>query len=366
MTRLHNPPAHTKQVFAELPTRRAGQPGAIRIGMGRARVGTDKRTLLLGAVLSGVGVVLATWSVASGTIDFSLKELLNALLLRGETTTELVVWSIRLPRAVAAIAVGMALGAAGCVFQSVSRNALGSPDIIGFTTGAATGAVMQIVRFNAGAVATALAAVAAGVLTALVVYLLSRNRGTTGGYRLVLVGIGVSAMLSAVNTLLLAWGELDLAVKARIWLSGSLNAREWMDVIPAVIGLMVCLPVLIGLSRELNILEMGDDQAKQLGVNTERTRLITMIAGVALTSVAVAAAGPIVFIALAAPQIVRRLTGTARVQVISSALFGAVLLLAADMTSRNLPTNFAVPVGLTTGVLGGVYLLWILTRQRAV
>ncbi|WP_211439500.1 FecCD family ABC transporter permease [Corynebacterium glutamicum] len=338
----------------------------MRVALGRMQVFVEKRTALLALALCLAAAALAVYSVASGTINYSLAEVMSALALRGEDKTELVIWSIRLPRAVAAIAVGMALGAAGSVFQSISRNALGSPDVIGFTTGAATGAVLQIVLYNKGATATALSAVAFGVVTAVIVYLLSRNRGSTGGYRLVLIGIGVSAMLSALNTLLLAWGDLDLAVKARIWLSGSLNAREWNDVYPTLIALAICLPMLIYYSRPLNILEMGDDQAKQLGVNTERLRLIVMILGVLLTSVAVAAAGPIAFIALAAPQIVSRITGAARVQVVCSGLFGAVLLLAADMISRNLPTSYAVPVGLTTGVIGGFYLLWILTRQKAV
>ncbi|BAU97201.1 iron-siderophore uptake ABC transporter permease [Corynebacterium suranareeae] len=338
----------------------------MRVALGRVQVGVEKRTAFLALSLLLAAAVLAAYSVASGTINYSLSDVLSALALRGEDKTELVIWSIRLPRAVAAIAVGMALGAAGSVFQSISRNALGSPDVIGFTTGAATGAVLQIVLYNKGAAATALSAVIFGVITAVIVYLLSRNRGTTGGYRLVLIGIGVSAMLSALNTLLLAWGDLDLAVKARIWLSGSLNAREWQDVYPALIALIICLPLLIYYSRPLNILEMGDDQAKQLGINTEQLRLIVMVLGVLLTSVAVAAAGPIAFIALAAPQIVSRITAAARVQVICSGLFGAVLLLAADMISRNLPTSYAVPVGLTTGVIGGFYLLWILTRQKAV
>lgn len=338
----------------------------MRVALGRVQVFVEKRTALLALALCLAAAALAVYSVASGTINYSLAEVASALALRGEDKTELVIWSIRLPRAVAAIAVGMALGAAGSVFQSISRNALGSPDVIGFTTGAATGAVLQIVLYNKGATATALSAVTFGVITAVIVYLLSRNRGSTGGYRLVLIGIGVSAMLSALNTLLLAWGDLDLAVKARIWLSGSLNAREWNDVYPALVALAICLPMLIYYSRPLNILEMGDDQAKQLGVNTERLRLIVMILGVLLTSVAVAAAGPIAFIALAAPQIVSRITGAARVQVICSGLFGAVLLLDADMISRNLPTSYAVPVGLTTGVIGGFYLLWILTRQKAV
>lgn len=341
------------------------QPGVLRCELGALKVRIEIRTLVVIAVLALLGAVLSVMSMSSGAIEYSVSEVLSALTGTSDDRTSLVVWEIRLPRAIAAIAVGMALGAAGCVFQSLSRNALGSPDIIGFTTGAATGAVVQIVFFNKGSSATALAAIIAGVLSALVVYVLSRNRGTTGGYRLVLVGIGVSAMLSAFNTMLLAFGDLDLAVKARIWLSGSLNAREWPDVIPAVIGLLILMPVLIALSRHLDILEMGDDQAKQLGINAEKTRLWVMLAGVALTAVSVAAAGPISFVALAAPQIVRRLTRGARVQVFCSALFGAVLLLAADLLSRSLPTAYAVPVGLTTGVIGGVYLLWVLSRQKA-
>lgn len=339
----------------------------LRLRFGRAHLGTSRRTLILGVVLWAALLGLTLGSLASGSITLGFGEIFAALGHQaGEARTEKIIWDIRLPRVVTGITVGLALGAAGCVFQSVSRNALGSPDIIGFTTGAATGAVVQIVFFDRGSTATALAAVTTGMITALVVYLLSRKRGSSGGSRLVLIGIGVGAMLSAVNTMVLAYGELDLTVKARIWLSGSLNSRAWSDAMPVLLTLLIALPLLIWLSRSLDVLEMGDDQAQQLGVNTEKVRLATMVLGVALTAAAVAAAGPIAFIALAAPQLVRQLTRAAKVQVISSALVGAVLLVAADLVSVHLPVNIAMPVGLTTGLIGGLYLLLLLSRQKAV
>jgi iron complex transport system permease protein len=338
----------------------------LRLHLGPLHLRIEMRTLLLCIVLAVVVLAGAITSLTVGTIRLGLKEAALAVVHRSGSRAELVVWKIRLPRAVTGIAVGAALGAAGCVFQSISRNALGSPDVIGFTTGAATGAVLQIVFLGEGPVATALAAVGAGGVTAVAVYLLSRHQGTSGGYRLVLVGIGVSAMLGAVNTMVLAYGDLDLATKARIWLSGSLNARTWADAAPAVVAVIVCIPVLIGFARRLDVLEMGDDQARQLGVHAERTRMVVMLVGVALTAASVAAAGPIAFVALAAPQVVGRITLAARVQVVGSALTGAALLVLADLLSTTLPVGVSLPVGLVTGVIGGVYLIWLLTRQRAV
>jgi iron complex transport system permease protein len=338
----------------------------LRLHLGPLHLRIEMRTLVLCIVLAVVVLAGAITSLTVGTIRLGLKEAALAVVHRSGARAELVVWKIRLPRAVTGIAVGAALGAAGCVFQSISRNALGSPDVIGFTTGAATGAVLQIVFLGEGPVATALAAVGAGGVTAVAVYLLSRHQGTSGGYRLVLVGIGVSAMLGAVNTMVLAYGDLDLATKARIWLSGSLNARTWADAAPAVVAVIVCIPVLIGFARRLDVLEMGDDQARQLGVHAERTRMVVMLVGVALTAASVAAAGPIAFVALAAPQVVGRITLAARVQVVGSALTGAALLVLADLLSTTLPVGVSLPVGLVTGVIGGVYLIWLLTRQRAV
>lgn len=336
----------------------------LRLKLGKIHLQIEKRTIALVIILTVIIVLLSLLSLSTGTIQFSTQQVFAALLRNSDNRTELVIWGIRLPRVVAALIVGSALGAAGGVFQSVSRNALGSPDVIGFTTGAATGAVIEIVFFNLGPIATSLAAICSGLLTAVIVYLLARNHGRSGGYRLVLIGIGISAMLSAANSLILAKGNIDLAIKAQLWLSGSLNAREWIDVYPALIGMFMFLPLLVFAARKLDILEMGDEQAQQLGIRIETQRFTVMFSGVALTAVSVATAGPIAFIALAGPQITRRLTRSGRVQVLSSALFGASLLLSADVLSQNIPVGFALPVGLTTGLIGGMYLLWILTKEN--
>ncbi|MGQ4538486.1 FecCD family ABC transporter permease [Dermabacteraceae bacterium P7074] len=341
--------------------------GISRISLGGARLELHPRTLRVGAALVLLLLVGTLAQLASGTIRIPLPDILLTLL--GESSSNrnnLVVWELRAPRAVTGIAVGLALGAAGSVFQSVSRNALGSPDIIGFTRGAAAGAVVQIVFFNAGPVATAVSAVLAGLLTALVVYVLARRGRTTGGSRLILVGIGVGAFLAAMNTLLLARADIDLATKARVWLSGSLNARTWDDAAPVVIAVVLLLPLLAYYSRNLDILEMGDDQALQLGINPEKVRRVVLVAGTVLTAASVSAAGPIAFVALAAPHITSDLVRHARVHVVTSALMGAVLLVGADLLAIYISVRLATPVGLVTGTLGGAYLLWILTRSRNV
>lgn len=361
------PPASrsaSRPLPAPAPTR---IPREWHLSLGSVRVRVSVRTAVVSTGLILLLAALSLVTLMTGKIALSPAEVLATLTGRTDDARAIqVVSSIRVPRALTGIAVGMALGGAGCVFQSVSRNALGSPDVIGFTTGAATGAVVQIVVFDAGPAATSLAAVATGLLTAVLVYTLSRSNGTTGGYRLVLVGIGVSAFLAALNTLVLARGDLDLATRARIWLSGSLNARTWADAWPVVVAVVVLLPLLCAQARRLDALEMGDDQALQLGVHAERTRVVTMLAAVVLTAAAVGAAGPIAFVALAAPQLASRLTRVPRVQVLTAALTGAALLVAADVVSVHLPLRAALPVGLATGALGGCYLLWLLTRTRQV
>lgn len=324
------------------------------------------RTAVAGAVLAAAAVLLAAAAMRTGTIALSFSDVLAAVAGNADATTNAVVRRIRLPRAVTALAVGACLGAAGAAFQSVSRNALGSPDIIGFTTGSATGAVAQIILFDAGAGATALWAVGGGLLAAGLVYLLSRHSGVTGGYRLVLVGIGVGAMLSALNSVLLAKGDSALAAEAHLWLSGSLSARTWDHALPVLLALLVLLPVLLGAGRSLSLMEMGDETARSLGVRVEGTRIITMAAAVGLTAAATAAVGPLAFVALAAPQLAVRLTRSTAVPIGTGALMGAVLVAGSDLLAQQLPVRAALPIGLMTGLVGGIYLLWLLTRSRQV
>ncbi|MFJ4029017.1 FecCD family ABC transporter permease [Paenarthrobacter sp. NPDC089989] len=333
--------------------------------LGRYSVLWHPRTVMVVAALLVLVLVLGIVSMGTGTIRLSFGEVVGTLLGQNQNAgITKVVTGIRLPRLVTAVFVGASLGMAGAVFQSISRNALGSPDIIGFTTGSATGAVLQIVVFNAGAAATAVAAVLGGLVTAAVVYLLSIKGGVTGGYRLVLIGIGVGSILGALNTLLLAKGSLELAQSAFLWLSGSLNARSWDQALPVGVGFLVLAPVIMGYGRNLNLMELGDDSARQLGVRVERSRLMLMGAAVALTALATAAAGPIAFIALAAPQLVLRLTRASRVPLLSGAVMGAALLVGSDLLTIYLPVRAAIPIGLMTGLVGGAYLLWLLTRSR--
>lgn len=325
------------------------------------------RSLVACAVLVATVLLLAALLIGTGTLSFTLREVIESLVGSGsDPLTEKVVTVIRLPRVLTAAFVGGSLGMAGAIFQSISRNALGSPDIIGFTTGAATGAIMQIVLYNAGPVETSVAAILSGMATAAIVFILSLRGRTTGGYRLVLVGIGVGALLSGVNTVLLVMGDLDQAASAQLWLAGSLDTRTWSHVWPAAIGFAVIIPVVVTHARNLELVEMGDDVASQLGIHVERTRLILVMAAVGLTAIATAAAGPIAFVALAAPQIARRLTASPGVPMVSGALTGMALLLAADLASQHLPLASKMPIGLTTGLLGGLYLLWLLARSKSI
>ncbi|WP_208379113.1 FecCD family ABC transporter permease [Cumulibacter soli] len=324
------------------------------------------RLIIVSAVLLAIMIILGIWAMTIGKLPISFADVFASLFGLEDIKYERVVHHIRLPRVVTAIFAGAALGASGAVFQSVSRNALGSPDVIGFTVGAATGAILQIVVFRAPAAQVALGAIIGGVVTALVVYLLSVKHGVSGGYRLILTGIGVGAICAAINDLLLVSGDLDDAVTANLWLSGSLDARTWEHAIPVMVGVVVLLPLISILARRATLMEMGDDLARQLGVPVERTRVFLMLAAVLLAALATAAAGPIAFVALAAPQIVARLTAARGMPVVSAALMGACLLVGADVIAQLLPISASVPIGRMTGIIGGVYLLYLISRSRQV
>lgn len=325
------------------------------------------RTALVCAALAGIAAGLAVALLGTGTLAFSPAEILAALAGEGrDPMAEKVVWGLRLPRVVTACCVGAALGMAGAIFQSVSRNALGSPDIIGFTAGAATGAIVQIILFDADPLAVSLAAALASMAMAVLVFLLALKGRVTGGYRLVLVGLGVGATLTGVNTILLVASDLDRSMSAQLWLAGSLAARSWAHAGPAALGLALIVPVALLHARRLALLEMGDDAASQLGIAVERTRLSMVMTAVGLTALATAAAGPIAFIALAAPQLARRLCRSPDVPLVAGAAMGAVLLLAADLFSQRFPAGLNLPIGLTTALLGGLYLLWRLSRDERI
>ncbi|MCP9947085.1 iron chelate uptake ABC transporter family permease subunit [Actinomadura madurae] len=309
--------------------------------------------------LAAFAACAAVLVVGSGEFPISPPDVVRVLAGQGDRATEFIVTTLRLPRAVTGLLAGLALGLSGAIFQSISRNPLGSPDLIGFTTGAATGALLQILVFGGGAVAITVSSVGGAVLTALAVYLVAYRRGGgVHGVRLVLIGVAAAAMLEALNAYLITRAELREAYEAAFWLTGSLNGRDWDQAVPLGLALAVLVPAALVLARSLGMGELGDDAAQALGVPVQRTRALLMIVGVGLVAAATAAAGPVPFVALAAPQLARRMTRRPGAQLLPAALTGAALLAVSDLISLRLPT--AVPVGVVTGVLGGVYLAWLL------
>lgn len=335
----------------------------LRTPGGRLSLRVGRRGALVTAALAALLAALLVVSIGVGEFPISPPDVVAALLGRGDDGTRFVVEDLRLPRALTAALVGASLGASGAIFQSVTRNPLGSPDIVGFIQGASAGAVLEIVVFDGGAVAVALAAVLGGLLAALLVYGLAYRDGGAQGYRLILVGIGIAAMLVAITHYLLSRTTLEEASGAQVWLTGSLNGADWDRVLIAGLALAALLPAALAAARPLRALELGDDAATAVGVAPERTRVLALLLAVGLCAVGTAVAGPIVFVALAAPQIVRRLTAASGPGVGAAALGGAVLLVASDVLSRLLFGAREMPVGVVTGVLGGVYLVALLARE---
>lgn len=324
----------------------------------------ERRAAIIYLILLAAAVAAAIVGIGIGDYTMGPGQILAALQGTAEDPlAQYFVTQVRLPRAVTALLVGMALGMSGAIFQTVSGNPLGSPDVIGFTTGAATGALVQIILLGGDTLAIALASVAGGLATAAVVYSLSWRSGVAG-FRLVLVGIGVGAVLAAVNSLLVVKAPLEAAQTATQWLAGSLNSTLWPEAAIVAIALAVLTPVAVSLVRPLAQLPLGDAAATGLGVRVERSRLVLIIIGVALMGVATASTGPIAFIALAAPHLVRRLTHTPGVPLFGAGLMGAVLVLVSDLIARRLFAPTELAVGVITGSLGGLYLVWLLAVER--
>ncbi|MET7858499.1 iron chelate uptake ABC transporter family permease subunit [Streptomyces sp. NPDC005318] len=335
---------------------------AVRTGGGfsfRVDVRASVVLVVLAAVAAGAGVVL----IGSGDYSMTPGEVVSTLFGHGTFQQEFIVTDLRLPRVLVGLLVGASLGIGGAVFQTISRNPLGSPDVLGFGQGATVGALTVIVLFQGGAAAIAGGAVAGGLVTGIAVYLLAWKRGVHG-YRLVLVGIGAAAMLTAAAQYLITKANLVDATRAVVWMTGSLDGRDWAQVWPllAVCGLLV--PLVLGHGRALRMMEMGDDAAYALGVRVERTRFVLMVCSVLLVAVATAAAGPITFVSLSAPQLARRLTRSPGPNLLAAAFMGAALLLVADWIALDAFGDRQLPVGIVTGVLGGCYLLWLLVTER--
>ena len=320
------------------------------------------RVLILNVALVVLIAALAFWGMLQGDYKIAPEKLIPALLGEGKQITVAFAQQ-RAARIVAALLVGAALGLSGAIFQVISGNALGSPDIIGFTNGAATGALLQIIVFNSGPVEVALGAVVGGLATSVLVWLLTRRTGLHG-FRLVLVGIGVGSTLAAFNALLVVRASLTQAQTAASWLAGSLNDITWERTYALLGLLLVVTPLLLMLVRPLGAIRFGDQVASGLGVSVNAYRVAALFIGVLLVSLATATTGPIAFVALAAPHIAKTLARSGGVGFTSAALMGALMVLGSDLIGRFAVPGRIIQVGVVTGAIGGLYLIYLIYLER--
>ena len=338
------------------------ESGRRTVRIGRVSWVVHRRELIVVGALVAVIVGVGAFALTQGEYRIPLDKLLAAFTGTGSESVVRIVLEWRLPRVVIAVVGGIALGLSGAIFQSLTRNPLGSPDIIGFNSGAFTGALIVTLVVGGNYAAMVSGALIGGLATALVVYLLAWSRGVQG-FRLIVIGIAISAVLNAFNDYLQLRADLNAAIAAASWGMGSLADLGWQDVVPVTIAVAVLVPILALMSRRLGMLEFGDDIASALGIPVERTRLLLLVIGVALTATVTAVAGPIIFVALAAPQLARRLTKSAGITLVPSAAMGAALLLVSDVVAQRIIAPAALPVGAVTVTLGGIYLIALLITQ---
>ena len=320
------------------------------------------RSVTVLAVLAGGALVMAVLALGVGEYPVPPSQVVAILTGRDQSFASVLVLEWRMPRISLALLIGAALGVSGAIFQALTRNPLGSPDVIGFDFGAYAGALTAIALFGGGYYAVSVSAVIGGLATAIVVYLLSYKNGLAG-FRLIIVGIAVSAVLSSLCQWIILKIKLRQAITASVWQQGSLSGLDWAQVYPVVGSLVIAIAMLLVVGPKLPILQMGDDAAGALGIRPERVRLAYFGIGVLLIAIAAAAAGPISFVALAAPQLARRLTGAPGVGLVSAAAMGAFLLLGSDLAALRLFAPTELPVGAITVTLGGLYLIYLLIAQ---
>ncbi|MBF4463087.1 MULTISPECIES: FecCD family ABC transporter permease [unclassified Rathayibacter] len=342
----------------------AGTPAGSVLAGRRLR---RRRTLIGCSVLAVIAVALVAIALTFGTTVYSVPQVLRVMV--GETVpgASFAVGTLRLPRTLIAVLVGVGFGMGGVIFQTMLRNALASPDIIGITSGASAAAVVAIAFFGLSGGAVSVIAVAAGLAAALLIGWLGDGGGAVGA-RLILIGIGLAAMFQSVIAYVQTRADVEDVQESLRWLTGSLNSAAWPAVPPLTLAMLVLVPGALVLSGRLGVLQLGDETATALGVDARRSRLALLAVGVGLVAVATAATGPIAFVAFVAGPIARRIVPSARSLLVPSALVGVVVVLAADLLAQHVVGaafgGARFPVGVVTGALGAPFLLWLLARQN--
>ncbi|MFF8393386.1 FecCD family ABC transporter permease [Streptomyces sp. NPDC016172] len=341
-------------------------PPGVRLG----RVSFVWRPWLLCVTLLLAAATFLVFCVSIGVGDFpiGLPQVIATIFGRGERVDQFVIMDLRMPRALAGLVVGIALGVAGSITQSIARNPLASPDVLGITQGASAVAVF-LVTVSGGTAAAIVnsvglsaAALVGGLGTGLLVYFLAWRRGVDG-FRLILIGISVSAVMEAITTWLLVTADIRDVARAQTWLVGSLEDSSWGEVWTALWCGLVLLVVVSCVAFQFRPMHFGDEVAAGLGVRYATVRAVLLLCAVLLAGVAVSAAGPVPFVALVAPQVAMRLARCPTPPMAASGLVGALLLIGSDLIARTaLPVS--LPVGVVTAAIGGPFLVYLLVRAN--
>ncbi|NLW10846.1 MAG: iron chelate uptake ABC transporter family permease subunit [Clostridiaceae bacterium] len=318
------------------------------------------RWMLVVSILALLAIVLAILILVIGNNSYSLATIFRVLVGEEIAGASFAIRTLRLPRMLAAVLAGFAFGMSGSVFQTLLRNPLASPNIIGITSGSSAAAVFFILVLRTSGTAASAASVAAGLIVTALIYILSQGGGFSGG-KLILIGIGIQAMLNALISYMLQQAASNDAPSAMRWLSGSLNAVKLTDIVPLGLTMILAVPLILLLSRSLSIMELGEQSALTLGVRTNLTRILIVIAAVCLLAFATVATGPIAFVSFLAGPIAKRLSGSSLPHTLPAGFIGAILVLAGDLIGQN---AFAIrlPVGVITGIIGAPYLIYLLIR----
>ncbi|REK88316.1 iron ABC transporter permease [Streptomyces inhibens] len=354
----------TASSTAAAPRRPIRPAGYALVRAGRASFLLHRRAAGTAAVLTALLAAGCLASLCIGESFVSPSDVLDVVLGR-PSSQELVVGTLRLPRLTVGLLVGAAFGVAGALIQTVARNPLASPDIIGVTQGASALTVGAMTFGITSYTVLPYLSVAGGVLAAGLVHLFAW-RGGLHATRFVLIGIGCAVALRSVTHLFLTKGDYLVAQQAQVWMTGSLNGRGWAEAAPLGRALLVLLPCVLWAARAQRTVSLDDDTATALGIRLGRTRLGLVAVGVVLASMATGAAGPVDFVALLAPQIARRLARTAQIPLLCSALLGALVVVLGDLLARKIFAPTELPVGVLTAAVGAPYLIWLIVRGHRV
>ncbi|MET3939183.1 iron complex transport system permease protein [Paenibacillus sp. PvP094] len=321
-----------------------------------------RRWVVVNALLAILALALCCAMLLLGNTIYPLGDVIRVLSGEQIKGATFAIHTIRLPRMLAGLFAGFAFGMAGYIFQTMLRNPLANPNVIGITSGSSAAAVFCITVIHANGAVVSIASVIAGLATVVLIYVLSKGRTFSIG-RLILVGIGIQAMLDAViSYLLLVSSQQDIPTALR-WLSGSLNGSKMDELPPLIIAVLVLSPFIIVLGKHLGLLELGEQSATSLGVATDKTRVVLILCSVGMIALATATTGPIAFVSFLSGPIAKRLAGSGFSNAIPAGLVGVNLVLAADLIGQ-FAFEVRYPVGIITGILGAPYLIYLLIRMN--